>query len=71
MVMRRCLAALLAIAAAGCSDERPPAPTAAEGRALNDTEAMLDALANDAGREEGPEAKAPDPSNVSNAEGLD
>ena len=52
----------LALILAACSDDRPPAPTAAQAQQLNDTEAMLNELA----KEEGPEARAPDPSGSTN-----
>ncbi|HEY5459984.1 MAG TPA: hypothetical protein VIJ81_11000 [Sphingomicrobium sp.] len=42
-------------------EEQPQAPTQGESDRLNDAESMLNGLAN----EEGPEAKAPDPSNQS------
>ena len=57
----RCALPLLLMLAA-CHDKRPPVPTAEESARLNEAEALLDDLAN----EEGPEAKAPDPSNRSN-----
>lgn len=44
-----------------CSNQRPAAPTAAESAQLNDADAML----NQVGNEEGPEARAPDPSDRS------
>ena len=44
-----------ALLLAGCGEQRPPAPTAAQNDQLNEAEAMLN--------EEGPEARAPDPSN--------
>ena len=43
-----------------CRDERPPAPTAEEAARLNETEAMLNNIAE---TQEGPEARAPGPSN--------
>ena len=46
---------------AACGDQRPAVPTAEESAQLNDAEAML----NQVGNEEGPEASAPDPSNRS------
>ena len=52
--MRKSLLALL-LALAGCSDQRPPAPTAEESDQLNEAEAMLN--------EEGPGTEAPSPSN--------
>ncbi len=45
-----------------CGDDRPPAPTAAEQRQLDEADAMLDDLATN---EKGPEAPAPDPSDRS------
>ena len=47
---------------AGCGDQRPAAPTAAEQRQLDETDAMLNQLG---ANEEGPRASAPDPSNRS------
>jgi hypothetical protein len=44
----------------GCRDDRPPAPTAEEAARLNETEAMLNNVAR---TQEGPEARAPGPSN--------
>ncbi|HMI40412.1 MAG TPA: hypothetical protein VK485_04195 [Sphingomicrobium sp.] len=52
------LAALLLLSA--CRDDRPPAPTAEEAARLNETEAMLNNVAE---TQEGPEARAPGPSN--------
>ena len=58
--MRWSLCLLLFLAA--CQrEEQPQAPTQAESDRLNDAESMLNGLAN----EEGPEAKASDPSNQS------
>ena len=58
--MRRIIiCALLLIAA--CHDRRPPAPTAEQSQQLNEADSMLNDLAN----EEGPEANASGPSNVS------
>ena len=57
--MLRLLPPFLLLAA--CSDPRPAAPTAEESAQLNDAEAML----NQIGNEQGPEAFAPDPSNHS------
>ena len=48
---------------AGCGDDRPPAPTAAEQRQLDEADALLNQLA---ANEEGPNASASDPSNRSN-----
>ena len=53
------ICALLLIAA--CHDRRPPAPTAQQSQQLNEADSMLNDLAN----EEGPEANASGPSNVS------
>jgi hypothetical protein len=58
----RCALPLLLMLAA-CHDKRPPVPTAEESARLNEADALLDDLA---ANEEGPEAKAPDPSNRSN-----
>ena len=53
---------IAAVLLASCNrEEQPQAPTAAESGRLDEAEEMLDQLAN----EEGPEAKAPDPSNRS------
>jgi hypothetical protein len=48
----------LALAAAACSRDAPQAPTSAETEQLDDAEAML----NDLAKEEGPEDRAPSPS---------
>ena len=58
--MRWSLSLLLFLAACN-REEQPQAPTQAESDRLNDAESMLNGLAN----EEGPEAKASDPSNQS------
>ena len=42
--MSRCLALLVFVALAACSDERPPEPTSAESAQLNEAEDMLNAL---------------------------
>ena len=57
--MLRVLPFLLLLTA--CGEKRPAAPTAEESAQLNDADAML----NQVGNEEGPEAFAPDPSNHS------
>ncbi|WP_205479014.1 hypothetical protein [Sphingomonas arenae] len=44
----------------GCSDDRPPAPTAEENRRLDEAEAMLNGL-----NEEGPAPEGTGPSNSS------
>ena len=44
---------------AACHKDAPPAPSAHQSDQLNDAEAMLNGMAEN---EEGPEAKAPDPS---------
>ncbi|MEO5808927.1 MAG: hypothetical protein ABIR51_02450 [Sphingomicrobium sp.] len=63
----RLLIAFAVLTTAACGDRRPPAPTAEESAKLNDADAMLD----QAGNEEGPEARAPDPSiNTGQAAGL-
>ena len=50
----------LALMLVACRDDRPPAPTAEEAARLNEAEAML----NNVDRtQEGPEARAPGPSN--------
>ena len=49
----------LALTAAACGDDRPPAPTPEQSEQLNDAEAMLNELA----KEEGPEDRSPSPSN--------
>jgi hypothetical protein len=48
-----------AVLAAGCHDNRPPAPTAEQSNQLNEADAMLNDLSN----EEGPAANATGPSN--------
>jgi hypothetical protein len=50
------------LVAAGCRDERPPAPTVEQSHELNEAEDLLD---NMAANEEGPE-QSPGPSNQSN-----
>jgi len=47
---------------AACRDNKPPEPTAAESRQLNEAEDMLNGLAQN---EEGPEDRSPGPSNAS------
>ena len=51
-------AALLLVA---CKDQRPPSPTAEQSRQLNETEDMLNNMAN----EEGPADRSASPSNQS------
>jgi hypothetical protein len=51
----------LALLAAGCRKDEPPAPSAEQADQLNDADAMLNNLSN----EEGPEANASSPSNSS------
>jgi hypothetical protein len=51
----------LALLAAGCREQKPPVPTPEQSGELNESEDMLNALAN----EEGPE-QSPGPSNSSN-----
>ena len=55
--MRAAFLACLILAA--CTDGRPPAPTAEEAEQLN---AMEDLLNAEAGKEKGPEDRAPGPS---------
>ena len=57
----RLLLALLILSVGACHDDRPQAPTADESARLDQGANLLDSFAN----EEGPEAKAPDPSNRS------
>ena len=52
----------LALLAAGCRDQRPPAPTAKQSAQLNEAENMLDAEAANA---EGPANRSAGPSNSS------
>jgi hypothetical protein len=54
---------LLAMMAAGCDRDRPPAPTAEQSNQLNEAEAMLDDLA---AKEESPADRSTGPSNSSN-----
>jgi hypothetical protein len=56
------LLALAPLLLAACSDHRPPAPTPEEAARLDETEAMLNNVAE---TQEGPEARAPGPSNSS------
>ena len=58
--MKRSLVLGLILLATACLDDRPPAPTAEEAARLNETEAMLNNVAQ---TQEGPEARAPGPSN--------
>jgi hypothetical protein len=53
---------LLALALAGCRDQRPPTPTAQESDQLNEMDEALNGLG---GNEEGPEANAAGPSRSS------
>jgi hypothetical protein len=53
---------LLFLLAAGCRDQRPPAPTAEQSNRLDDAEAMLNNLA---ANEEGPADRSTGPSNSS------
>jgi hypothetical protein len=59
----KCLTALmLIIPVAACGDERPPAPTAEEAARLDETEAMLNNVAE---TQEGPANSSAGPSNRS------
>ena len=60
--MKRLTTLMLIIALAACGDDRPPAPTAEEAARLDETEAMLNNVAE---TQEGPETRVPDPSNRS------
>jgi hypothetical protein len=51
-----------ALLASSCRDAQPPLPTPDESAQLDEAEDLL----NQAAKEEGPEAEAPDPSNRSN-----
>jgi hypothetical protein len=53
----------VALALAGCRDQRPPAPTPDEADQLNEMDDALNGLA--ANNEEGPEANAAGPSHSS------
>ena len=53
---------LLALVAAGCRDQRPPAPTEKQSAQLNEAENMLDAEATNA---EGPANRSAGPPNPS------
>ena len=53
---------VVAIALSACRDAQPPLPTRDESAQLDEAEELL----NQAAKEEGPEADAPDPSNRSN-----
>ena len=57
--MRRSLALSLILLATACGDDRPPAPTAEEAERLDETEAMLNNVAQ---TQEGPETDVPGPS---------
>jgi hypothetical protein len=50
-----------ALLASSCRDAQPPLPTPDESAQLDEAEDLL----NQAAKEEGPEAQAPDPSNRS------
>jgi hypothetical protein len=58
--MTRLAALISLLLLSACRDDRPPAPTAEEAARLNETEAMLNNVAQ---TQEGPEARAPGPSN--------
>ena len=58
--MKRTIAIGLALLAAGCRDARPPAPTAEDAAKLNETEAMLNTVAE---TQEGPANRSASPSN--------
>ena len=58
--MTRLAAMIVLLLLTACRDDRPPAPTAEEAARLNETEAMLNNVAQ---TQEGPEARAPSPSN--------
>ena len=60
--MKRQTALMLIIALAACGDDRPPAPTAEQAARLDETEAMLNNVAE---TQEGPETPVPGPSNRS------
>ena len=57
----RVVALTLALVLCGCRNEQPPAPTAEQNQQLNEADAML----NEMGKEEGPEANATGPSSQS------
>jgi len=60
--VKRLTALMLIIALAACGDDRPPAPTAEEAARLDETEAMLNNVAE---TQEGPANSSAGPSNRS------
>jgi predicted small lipoprotein YifL len=60
--VKRLTALMLIMPLAACGDDRPPAPNAEEAARLDETEAMLNNVAE---TQEGPETRAPGPSNRS------
>lgn len=61
--MRYSVALLVFAALPACNKDEPPAPTSEQTERLDEAEDMLNDFAEN---EEGPEAKAPDPSTNSN-----